>query len=430
MSVFADLQARGLVFQHTAGEVQKAIDAPGLGGPPLTVYAGFDPTADSMHVGHLLPVTVLMRLQRAGHRPIALVGGGTGLVGDPSGKENERPMLDLDTLAANVAGLRSQLGRFLDFDGPSGARLENNADWLTTVPLTTFLRDVGKHFSVNAMLARDSVKRRIEDREQGISYTEFSYMLLQAYDFLELHDRFGCTMQIGGSDQWGNIVSGCDLIRRTRGAESHGLTVPLVTRSDGKKFGKSESGNIWLDPERTTPFEFFQYFLNLADDDVGTLLRRFTFVDVAEIAEIEAAHLLDPGLRTGQKRLAEEMTRLVHGDAGVERAAQATAVLFGGGELRGFAAQALRDAFGSAPKLAVGADRLAGEGLKLVEALAESGLCGSRGEARKQVQAGGVSVNQQKVADIEHALTGADVLDGGFIVLRRGKKSYHLLQVG
>jgi tyrosyl-tRNA synthetase len=381
-------------------------------------------------VGHLLPVTVLMRLQRAGHRPIALVGGGTGLVGDPSGKENERPMLDLDTLAANVAGLRSQLARFLNFEGPAAARLENNADWLTKVPLTTFLRDVGKHFSVNAMLARDSVKRRIEDREQGISYTEFSYMLLQAYDFLELHDRFGCTMQIGGSDQWGNIVSGCDLIRRTRGAESHGLTVPLVTRSDGKKFGKSEGGNIWLDPERTTPFEFFQYFLNLADDDVGTLLRRFTFVEVAEIAEIEAAHFADPGKRAGQKRLAEEMTRLVHGEAGVLRAAQATAVLFGGDDLRGFGAQALRDAFGSAPRLDVSADRLAGEGLKLVEALAESGLCGSRGEARKQVQSGGVSVNQQKISDIEHVLTSADVLDGGFVVLRRGKKSYHLLHVG
>lgn len=424
MSFFADLEARGLVFQKTAEGVISALDE-----GQITAYIGFDPTADSLHVGHLLPITILMRLQRAGHIPIALVGGGTGLVGDPSGKESERPMLTLEALAQNVEGLRGQLARFLDFEGPHAAQLVNNADWLTRIPLTQFLRDVGKHFSVNALLNRDSVRRRIEDREQGISYTEFSYALLQAYDYLELYDRFGCTLQCGGSDQWGNIVSGCDLIRRTRGQEVYGLTVPLVTRSDGRKFGKSEGGNLWLDAQRTTPYEFFQYFLNVSDEDAIPLLRQFSFLSLERIAEVAEEHAQRTGARVAQRVLAEQITHLVHGDDGLRRAAEATAVLFGERPLASFTAQALSDAFHGTPSLEVNAQALQGTGLSLAEVLAETGLCTSRGHARKQLQAGAISVNQQKVSDWERHLSAEDLLDGGFIVLRRGKKSYHLLRL-
>lgn len=422
--VFDEWSKRGLVHQHTASGVAEALD-----GPPLTAYIGFDPTAASLHVGSLLPATMLMRLQQAGHRPIALVGGGTGLVGDPSGKETERPMLDRDALAANVAGLRAQLERFIDFGGPRGALLVDNLDWLGQVGLLDFLRDVGKHFSVNAMIARDSVKRRLETREHGISYTEFSYMCLQAYDFLELHDRHGCTMQMGGSDQWGNIVSGRDLIRRLRGGESHGLTWPLLTRADGKKFGKSEAGNVWLDPQMTTPFEFYQFWLNTTDDDVVDLLHRFTFLSLDAIADLAASVAQDPAGRAAQRALAEAMTRLVHGDDALRRAERSTRVLFGGGELTELDASALEEAFRSTPRTQIPRADLDAGAAGLAGLLGQTGLCPSARRARQDVQSGAVTVNHHKVTDPGYTLSAADLIDGTFIVLRRGKKTYHVLEV-
>ncbi len=422
--VFDEWSKRGLVHQHTASGVAEALD-----GPPLTAYIGFDPTAASLHVGSLLPATMLMRLQQAGHRPIALVGGGTGLVGDPSGKETERPMLDRDALAANVAGLRAQLERFIDFGGPRGALLVDNLDWLGQVGLLDFLRDVGKHFSVNAMIARDSVKRRLETREHGISYTEFSYMCLQAYDFLELHDRHGCTMQMGGSDQWGNIVSGRDLIRRLRGGESHGLTWPLLTRADGKKFGKSEAGNVWLDPQMTTPFEFYQFWLNTTDDDVVDLLHRFTFLSLDAIADLAASVAQDPAGRAAQRALAEAMTRLVHGDDALRRAERSTRVLFGGGALTELDAEALEEAFRSTPRTLIPRADLDAGAAALAGLLGQTGLCPSARRARQDVQSGAVTVNHHKVTDPGYTLSAADLIDGTFIVLRRGKKTYHVLEV-
>ncbi len=422
--VFDEWSKRGLVHQHTASGVAEALD-----GPPLTAYIGFDPTAASLHVGSLLPATMLMRLQQAGHRPIALVGGGTGLVGDPSGKETERPMLDRDALAANVAGLRAQLERFIDFGGPRGALLVDNLDWLGRVGLLDFLRDVGKHFSVNAMIARDSVKRRLETREHGISYTEFSYMCLQAYDFLELHDRHGCTMQMGGSDQWGNIVSGRDLIRRLRGGESHGLTWPLLTRADGKKFGKSEAGNVWLDPQMTTPFEFYQFWLNTTDDDVVDLLHSFTFLSLDAIADLAASVAQDPAGRAAQRALAEAMTRLVHGDDALRRAERSTRVLFGGGALTELDAEALEEAFRSTPRTLIPRADLDAGAAALAGLLGQTGLCPSARRARQDVQSGAVTVNHHKVTDPGYTLSAADLIDGTFIVLRRGKKTYHVLEV-
>ncbi|MCB9536662.1 MAG: tyrosine--tRNA ligase [Myxococcales bacterium] len=422
--VFDEWSKRGLVHQHTASGVAEALD-----GPSLTAYIGFDPTAASLHVGSLLPATMLMRLQRAGHRPIALVGGGTGLVGDPSGKEAERPMLDADALAANVAGLRAQLERFIDFDGPRGALLVDNAEWLGQIGLLTFLRDIGKHFSVNAMIARDSVKRRLETREHGISYTEFSYMCLQAYDYLELYDRLGCTMQMGGSDQWGNIVSGRELIRRLRGGESHGLTWPLLTRADGKKFGKSEAGNVWLDPQLTTPFEFYQFWLNTTDDDVVDLLHRFTFLPLDAIADLARSVAADPAGRAAQRALAEAMTRLVHGDAALHRAERSTRVLFGGGELTELDAAALDEAFRGTPRTTVDRADLDAGKAGLAWLLGQTGLCPSTSRARQDVKSGAVTVNHHKVTDPGYALGAADLIDGAYVVLRRGKKTYHVIEV-
>lgn len=295
LGVLADLSARGLLHQFTFG------DRPDLlARESVTAYAGFDPTADSLHIGHLLPALGLARLQRAGHRPIAVVGGGTGLIGDPSGKANERPMLSREVIEANTAAIAGQLGRLLEFDGPRAARLVDNAAWLCQLNLIEFLRDIGKHFTVNSMVQRDSVQLRLGS-QQGISFTEFTYALLQAYDFLELFDRFDCTLQIGGSDQWGNILDGRELIRVLRSREAHGLTQVLVTRSDGRKFGKSEAGNVWLDAKRTSPYRFHQFWLNVDDDDVLRYLRYFTFLPLDEISAIEARHLADPSRREAQR---------------------------------------------------------------------------------------------------------------------------------
>jgi len=420
-----DLELRGLLHQISSPALADALRA-----GSMTGYCGFDPTADSLHVGSLLPLTLLRRFQLAGHRPIAVVGGATGLIGDPSGKESERTMLSAETIERNVAGLRTQIERVLDCSAGAGM-LVNNAEWLAPVRLLEFLRDIGKHFSVNQMIMRDSVRTRLEGRDQGISYTEFSYMLLQAYDYLALFDRYNCRIQMGGSDQYGNILSGADLIRRLRGTEAFGVVTPLMTRSDGKKFGKSEEGNIWLDPKRTSPYQFHQFWLNVDDRDAGPYLRSFTFLPLEEIAGIEQRSAAAPQQREAQRALADEITRMVHGDAALQEAKGASTALFGGGgDLRSLTPQQLEDAFKGAPRSELPRDRLGGESAKLVALLAESGLYPSRGQARKDLPHRAVSVNQEVVLDPEYVLSERDVLPGGYVILRKGKKHYHVLRVG
>jgi tyrosyl-tRNA synthetase len=423
--LYDDLEQRGLVAQVTsAPEVRAA-----LAERKVTGYIGFDPTAASLHVGSLLPLTVLVRLQRAGHRPIALIGGGTGLIGDPSGKDAERSMLTNDVIEQNIAGVRAQLERFLDFSGERGALLVNNHDWLKRLDLIGFLRDIGKHFSVNAMIARDSVRLRLEAREHGISFTEFSYMLLQAYDFLALYDAHGCTLQMGGSDQWGNIVSGCDLIRRLRGVDAFGLTLPLVTRADGKKFGKSELGNVWLDAALTSPYAFYQFWLNTTDADVVRLIKMFTFLSMGDIDAIAAETEKAPEKREAQRVLAQAMTELVHGKAQAESAARTSAVLFDEqGDFRRLSEDELKSAFAGSPTTEVDRGKLGTKAAELIALAAESGLCGSRSEARRAVEQGAVYVNGRRVADVAYAIGEGDLLAGGFVILRRGKKTYHMLR--
>lgn len=418
--------------RHLIHQVSSPALAEHLRRGPVVAYAGFDPTADSLGVGNLVPLTQLMRFQKAGHRPIALVGGGTGLIGDPSGKEDERVLLGRDQLEANVAGVRRQLEHYLDFDGPHGARLVNNADWLCELDLIEFLRDVGKHFSVNQMIVRDSVRTRLETRESGLSYTEFTYMLLQAYDFLELYDRYNCTLQLGGSDQWGNIVSGVDLIRRQRGTEVYGLTVPLIQQADGTKFGKTEAGNVWLSPERTSPYQFYQFWINADDRDVVQYLNIFTMLPVEQIAELAATMRTAPEKREAQRLLAEEVTRLVHGPEALRRAQRAAEVLFSkDADYRQLSPQELREAFHGAPTSDLDAAALGTPAAKLVAVVADErvGLYPSRGRARKDWANGAVSVNNTPVRDVDYTLTQADLLPGGFIILRKGKKHYHVLRV-
>jgi len=419
-----DLRARGLLHQMTSPALAEV-----LAREPVTAYIGFDPTAPSLHIGSLLQVLALVRLQRAGHRPIAVVGGGTGLIGDPSGKSAERSLLTADALAANLAGIRGQLERFLDFDGPRGAVLVDNFEWLGRMPLMEFLRDVGKHFSVNALVARDAVRDRLENREQGISYTEFSYVLLQAYDFLALYDRFGCRLQVGGSDQWGNIVSGTDLIRRLRGAESWGLTQPLVLKSDGTKFGKSEQGNVWLDAALTSPYAMFQFLLNTDDADVERLLRYLTFVDNGTIDALLEAHRAQPGRREAQRTLAREVVAYVHGDSARDRAERTTEALFGGGDWTTLPEADLMDAFAASPTTRLSADALGTADAALAALLVGAGLAPSRGQARQAIKQGGLTINNQPVADENFVVTRENLLAGRFAVIRRGKKSWHVVRV-
>ena len=415
-----DLRWRGLIEDATPG-LEEALAA-----GRVTGYVGFDPTAPSLHAGSLLPVLALARLQRAGHRPIAVVGGGTGMVGDPSGKSQERQLLSAAAIAENVAGLRAQLGRFLDFDDPrTGALLVDNAEWLGPLGLMEFLRDVGKHFTVNAMTARESVKRRLAS-EEGISFTEFSYMLLQAYDYLVLHDRHGCTLQMGGSDQWGNILSGIDLIRRLRGAKAHGLVSPLVTDAAGRKFGKTEAGAVWLDPERTSPYHFYQFWLNVADADAARYLRYFTFLDRGRIAEIEADFARAPEERLAQRVLAEEVTRMTHGADGLARAERVTDFLFGK-EVAELRADDLAAGLADAPTTEIPRDELAA-GLPAVDLLVRAGVEGSKGAARRLVASGGAYLNGRRLED-GTTVGPDDALDGTLLVLRKGKKTYRLVRV-
>ncbi|MGE3244273.1 MAG: tyrosine--tRNA ligase [Pirellulales bacterium] len=430
MSFLDDLRWRGLVHQTT--------DDAGLGdwlaARSRVVYAGFDPTADSMHVGHLLPVMMLRRFQRAGHKPIAVVGGATGMIGDPSGKSQERNLLSKEALEANVAGLREQMRGFLDFEGQHAAELVNNFDWIGPWSYLEFLRDVGKNFPVNVMLAKDSVKGRLgrEDshagEQSGMSYTEFSYMLLQAFDFVHLYDAFGCELQVGGSDQWGNITAGIDLARRMRGVQLYGITCPLLTKSDGTKMGKTEQGALWLAPERTSPYQFYQYWINVDDADVGLCLRMLTELPQEEIEALDSARAEDAAARASQTCLAEEMTRLVHGDDGLAAARRATEIFFGA-EIADLDDRQLGQIFADVPSETVSVELLSNDGgLTIVDALVTAGLAKSKGEARRTVEQGGAYINNRRASGVEMRLTAADLASESVMVLRTGKKKYALLR--
>jgi tyrosyl-tRNA synthetase len=421
-----DLRFRGLIHQMTDPDLGARLD-----GGRMTGYSGFDPTADSLHVGHLLQVCTLRRLQEAGHRPIALAGGGTGFVGDPGGKSEERSLLTEEQLEANLAGIRSQLARFVEFGKgrDSGAILVNNADWLKPLPLFTFLRDVGKHFTVNQMVTKESVRSRLSRADQGISYTEFSYMLLQAYDFLQLHDDFGCTLPIGGSDQWGNITMGIELIRKVRRAEAFGLTTPLVLKADGTKFGKTESGAVWLDPTRTSAYQLYQYFLRCEDAMVGTYLRYFTFLAHDDLLALDWETAVHPERRQAHRELARQVCSLVHGESETRRAEQAAAALFGE-EIGGLDERTLLDVFADAPSTLRPRGDLDDGGVLLVDLLAETGLVGSKNQARTTVGQGGAYVNNRREDDVTRRLTGGDLVAERYLVLRRGKKDHHLLRFG
>lgn len=392
----------------------------------ITGYIGFDPTAASLHVGSLLPIMGLARLQQHGHTPIALVGGGTGMIGDPSGKTQERQLLSKEQIEFNVEGIRSQLSLFLDFEAKTNrAMLINNADWLAPMPMVDFLRDVGKHFTVNYMLAKESVKRRFEEGD-GISFTEFSYMLLQSYDFLVLQDRYGCTLQMGGSDQWGNIVAGTELIRKMRGAKAYGLVFPLVTTSAGVKFGKTEAGSVWLDPKLTSPYRFYQFWINTEDSDVVKYLKFFTMLDQQAIAELEQAVVTAPEKREAQKRLAEEVTRAVHGESNLRKAIQASQVLFGG-EIEDLSASDVLDIFAEVPSSEVARDAFTGDGVSLVDLVIACGFAPSKGAARRLIEDGGIYINNRRVSDAQATINLPAFIDGQFLVLRKGARKYHLV---
>ncbi len=420
--IFAELSWRGLIHQTTSpDELPKWLAA-----QSRTLYCGFDPTADSLHVGSLLPLMLLRRFQKAGHRPLALVGGATGMIGDPSGKSEERKLLDTDSLAKNVAGIEQQLRLLLDFEGPSGARLLNNHDWMGKFSFLDFLRDVGKHVPVSVMMAKDSISGRFE-REAGISYTEFSYMLLQAYDFVHLNKHFGCELQIGGSDQWGNITAGIDLARRMQGPQLYGMTCPLLLKSDGTKMGKSEKGAIYLSAKRTSPYAFYQYWVNVADADVGKCLRFLTELTQEEIDALDASRSTDAAARQSQKRLAEELTRMIHGTEGLSAAERATAIFFGA-EISQLSDDQLTEIFADVPSQQLPKDRLSGDGLSLIDALVESGLAPSKKEARRTIEQGGAYVNNTKITAVDMKLSPASLASETTVVLRSGKKKYALLR--
>ncbi len=420
--IFADLQWRGLIHQTTADDKLPQW----LAGEARTVYAGFDPTADSLHVGSLLPLMMLRRFQKAGHRPIALVGGATGMIGDPSGKSAERNLLSEEQLATNIVGIEGQMRKLLNFDaGKTSALLVNNNDWMKDFSYTAFLRDVGKNFPVNVMLNKDSVKSRLGS-DAGLSYTEFSYMLLQAYDFVHLNQQYQCELQIGGSDQWGNVTAGIDLGRRMLGKQLYGITCPLLTKSDGAKMGKTESGAIYLSPDRTSPYEFYQYWVRVEDDDVGMCLRFLTELTEEEIKSLDLARAAEPGQRASQKRLAEEVTKLIHGEAGLKSAKQATEILFGA-EIADLSDKELQQIFADVPSVTLPMDRLNG-GVSIVDALVESGLSKSKGEARRTVNQGGAYLNNQRVESVEKTLSTSDLASETVIVLRSGKKKYSLMK--
>ena len=419
MDLYGELEWRGLIYGATEG-VRDV-----LAREKITGYIGFDPTAASLHVGSLLVMTALAHMQRHGHSPIAVIGGGTGLIGDPSGKTIERQLLTRERVEENAKGIRAQLERFLDFEHPTiPARLVNNADWLASLSAIEFMRDVGKHFSVNAMLARDSVKRRLES-EEGITYTEFSYSLLQAYDFVMLFDRFGCTLQMGGSDQWGNITAGMDLIRRLRGGKAHGLVLPLVTTSSGTKFGKTEAGTIWLDPALTKPYEFYQFWFNTDDRDAVKYLKFFTLLDEGRVAELEAATVKEPEKRHAQLELARRVTALVHGDAAVRDAEAASRKLFGG-DVASMSVKELLQVFPNVPSSTT---TYVAEGWPIVELLSSAGVASSKSDAARLIRGGGIYVNDRRITDEKLRLRPDEAIEGQLFVVRKGKKDNYLVRI-
>ena len=418
-NIYDEFEWRGLLYDATP-ELKEI-----LGKEKVTAYIGFDPTASSLHVGSLLPILGLARLQKFGHRPIALVGGGTGLIGDPSGKTAERQLLDAEQVEKNLAGIRSQLEPYLEFsDAPNGAVMENNLDWLGSLGLIEFLRDTGKHFTVNYMLAKESVKRRIES-EDGISYTEFTYMMLQAYDFLALNRKHDCTLQLGGSDQWGNILAGTDLVRRVQGRKVHGLVFPLVTNSSGTKFGKTESGTVWLDPERTSPYRFYQFWLNTDDRDVVDYLKYFTWLSRNEIEQLEKSVAEAPEKREAQRVLAEEVTRMVHGEEELANAEQATAILFGGDD-GDITLGALRAIAGDVPTWSPPAP--ISEPVRILDLCSDASITSSKGEARRLIDAGGLRVNNERITDSNAEISPEDFIGGEMLLIRKGKKKYHIIR--
>ncbi|MCP5143607.1 MAG: tyrosine--tRNA ligase [Gammaproteobacteria bacterium] len=425
MSAFLDtLQWRGLLHQTAGADIEQHLARGGR-----VAYCGFDPTASSLTVGNFNSINLLRHWQRSGNKPIVVMGGGTGLIGDPSGKDSERQLLTADDVAANVEGQRGIFERILDFDpaNPNCAVIVNNHDWLGKLGYIEMLRDVGKYFSVNAMIQKESVRERLHNRDQGISYTEFSYMLLQAYDFYHLRVTHDCTVQLAGSDQYGNIVAGMDLIRRRLGSEQvggYGVTSPLVTRADGKKFGKSEQGAVWLTADRTSAYAFYQFWLNTEDAMVLDYLRRFTLLPRAAVDDLSAQHEAAPHQRAAHRALARELTELLHGTDQLSHVEHASEVLFGGGDLRSVAPELLRDMFADVPHSSHGRDQLGGAGVPLADILAQTSLASSKRQAREHLASGAVAVNGQRV-DADYQLTGDDLLGGGMILLRRGKKSWH-----
>jgi len=424
-SILQDLQWRGLIADMANRDELERLLAPGAA--PVTLYVGFDPTADSLHLGHLIGLLILRRFQLAGHRPIAVAGGATGMIGDPSGKSAERNLLSPEMLAANIAGIEGQLERLLDFESKTNpALLLNNADWVRPISVLDFLRDVGKHFSVNVMMAKDSVKSRMEGMG-GISFTEFSYSLLQAYDFLHLHEKYGCVLQGGGADQWGNITAGIDLIRRMREITACGLTTPLLTKTDGTKFGKTEGGAVWLSPARTSVYRFYQFLIQVEDAQVIQLLKFFTFLPMEDIAALEAQHQATPERRDAHKKLALDLTTLVHGESAAADAMRASEILFGG-SLEGITEAQFDEVIAEVPNVTLSRAILGQPDCALVEILIAAGLSPSKGQARKDIEAGGVYVNNVRAADTKLVLGTEHLLFGKFILLRKGKRNYALVR--
>ncbi len=418
-----ELRWRGLLADCTDAEELARKTSAG----PITLYCGFDPTADSLHVGNLVPLLALRRFQLLGHRPIALAGGATGCIGDPSGRSQERQLLTPEVLAHNIARVKQQLQRLLDFETTvNPAILLDNNTWTAPVSFLDFLRDIGKHFSVNQMVAKESVRARMEDREMGISYTEFSYMLLQAFDFYVLRRDHMCELQIGGSDQWGNITAGIDLTRRKLGRGVFGLTLPLITNADGSKFGKSLGGAVYLDPARTSVYKFYQFWIRSDDRDVIRYLKFFTFLSEAEIAELERQHTENPGARVAHKALAKAVTEMIHGPAATVEALRASDILFGG-DLSGVSEQTFNEIVGEVPTKELAAAELQGAGKAITELLVQSGLCASKGQARKDVEGGGVYVNNIREGNFQRTIATGDLLFGKHLLLRKGKRNYAVL---
>lgn len=423
MNVIEDLQWRGLLADCTDIEALSQRLAQG----PISLYCGFDPTADSLHVGNLVPLFALRRFQLAGHFPIALAGGATGMIGDPSGRASERQLQTPERVAHNISCIKGQLAKFLDFETPvNPARLVNNADWFAPITVLEFLRDTGKYFTVNWMIAKESVRARMEDRDAGISFTEFTYMLLQGHDFCHLRKTMNCELQVGATDQWGNITAGTELCRKKLDATVWGLVFPLLTKADGTKYGKSASGTVWLDPQKTSTYRFYQFFIQSDDADVIKLLKVLTFLPKEEIEKLAEELKANPGARAAQKALAREITTIVHGSQACADAQRASEIMFGG-QLDGISEELFRDVAGELPTKALTPDKLGGAGTSLTDLVVAAGLCPSKGQARKDIEAGGVYLNNQRIADSSRSVSSADLLFGRYLLLRKGKRNYAVL---